>query len=77
VTNLHERNLAVELEGLQGVIESRFASNMVQNKKFSDLLTHVVKSYQNRAIETAQVIEELIEMARKFREASHRGESLG
>jgi type I restriction enzyme R subunit len=43
VTNLHERNLAVELEGLQGVIESRFASNMVQNKKFSDLLTHVVK----------------------------------
>ena len=37
----------------------------------------MVKRYQNRAIETAQVIEELIEMAKKFREASHRGETLG
>jgi len=79
VKNLPERNLAVELleRLLQGEIKSRFASNVVQNKKFSDLLTDVVKRYQNRAIETAQVIEELIEMARKFREASHRGESLG
>ena len=50
---------------------------MVQNKKFSDLLADVVKRYQNRAIETAQVIEELIAMAKKFRDASHRGESLG
>ncbi len=79
VRNLPERNLAVELleRLLQGEIKSRFASNVVQNKKFSDLLADVVKRYQNRAIETAQVIEELIEMAKKFRDASHRGESLG
>jgi type I restriction enzyme R subunit len=79
VKNLPERNLAVELleRLLEGEIKSRFASNVVQNKKFSDLLTDVIKRYQNRAIETAQVIEELIEMARKFREASHRGETLG
>jgi type I restriction enzyme R subunit len=79
VKNLPERNLAVELleRLLEGEIKSRFASNVVQNKKFSDLLTDVVKRYQNRAIETAQVIEELIEMAKKFREASHRGETLG
>jgi type I restriction enzyme R subunit len=79
VKNLPERNLAVEMleRLLQGEIKSRFASNVVQNKKFSDLLTDVVQRYQNRAIETAQVIEELIALAKKFRDASHRGESLG
>ena len=37
----------------------------------------MIKRYQNRAIETAQVIEELIEMAKKFRAAATRGEELG
>jgi type I restriction enzyme, R subunit len=79
VKNLPERNLAVELleRLLQGEIKSRFKSNVVQEKKFSDLLTNVIQRYQNRAIETAQVMEELIEMAKKFREASTRGEHLG
>jgi type I restriction enzyme, R subunit len=79
VKNLPERNLAVELleRLLQGEIKSRFSSNVVQEKKFSDLLTNVIQRYQNRAIETAQVMEELIEMAKKFREASGRGEQLG
>jgi type I restriction enzyme R subunit len=79
VRNLPERNLAVELleRLLEGEIKSRFAGNVVQEKKFSELLANVVKRYQNRAIETAQVIEELIEMAKKFRAASTRGEELG
>ncbi len=79
VRNLPERNLAVELleRLLQGEIKSRFASNVVQNKKFSDMLTDVVQRYQNRSIEAAQVMEELVQMARKFREAAARGEQLG
>jgi type I restriction enzyme R subunit len=79
VRNLPERNLAVELleRLLEGEIKSRFAGNVVQNKKFSDLLGDVIKRYQNRAIETAQVIEELIEMAKKFRAAANRGDELG
>ena len=79
VRNLPERNLAVELleRLLEGEIKSRFAGNVVQSKKFSELLADVVKRYQNRAIETAQVIEELIAMARKFRAAASRGEALG
>lgn len=79
VRNLPERNLAVELLDrlLQGEIKSRFASNIVQEKKFSELLTNVIKRYQNRAIETAQVIEELIGMAKKFKAAASRGETLG
>jgi type I restriction enzyme R subunit len=79
VRNLPERNLAVELleRLLEGEIKSRLGGNLVQEKKFSEMLTNVVKRYQNRAIETAQVIEELIEMAKKFHAAASRGEELG
>ncbi len=79
VRNLPERNLAVELleRLLESEIKSRFMSNVVQEKKFSELLGNVIKRYQNRAIETAQVIEELIEMAKKFRAVASRGDELG
>ncbi len=79
VRNLPEKNLAVELleRLLEGEIRSKFASNVIQQKKFSDLLSSVVKRYQNRSIETAQVMEELIDMAKKFRDAARRGEALG
>ena len=79
VKNLPERNLAVELleRLLEGEIKSKFAGNVVQEKKFSEMLGNVIKRYQNRSIETAQVMEELVEMARKFREAASRGETLG
>jgi type I restriction enzyme R subunit len=79
VRNLPERNLAVELleRLLEGEIKSKFASNVVQQRKFSDLLSNVIARYQNRSIETAQVMEELVEMAKKFKEAASRGEQLG
>ncbi|QJC57138.1 Type-1 restriction enzyme R protein [Polaromonas vacuolata] len=79
VSNLPEKNLAVELleRLLEGEIKSKFASNVVQNRKFSEMLASVIARYQNRSIETAQVMEELIEMAKKFREAATRGETLG
>ena len=79
VNNLPEKNLAVELlqRLLQGEIKSRFASNVVQDRKFSEMLADVIRRYQNRSIETAQVMEELIGMAKKFREAANRGEELG
>ncbi|HDQ4605561.1 type I restriction endonuclease subunit R [Pseudomonas aeruginosa] len=79
VRNLPEKNLAVELleRLLEGEIKSKFASNLTQEKKFSELLDSVIKRYQNRSIETAQVIEELIEMAKKFAAASKRGDVLG
>jgi type I restriction enzyme R subunit len=79
VRNLPERNLAVELleRLLEGEIRSKFARNVVQARKFSELLANVIKRYQNRAIETAQVIEELIGMANNFKVAASRGEELG
>ena len=79
VRNLPERNLAVELleRLLSGEIKARFARNIVQGKKFSELLASVIRRYQNRAIETAQVIEELIDMAKKFQATANRDEALG
>lgn len=79
VKNLPERNLAVELleRLLEGEIKSKFATNVVQQRKFSELLSSVIARYQNRSIETAQVMEELVEMAKKFKEAANRGEQLG
>lgn len=79
VRNLPEKNLAVELleRLLEGEIKSRYSTNLTQEKKFSELLANVIKRYQNRSIETAQVIEELIEMAKKFAAASQRGVALG
>lgn len=52
-------------------------TNIVQEKKFSDRLQATLSQYHNRAIETAKVIEELIQMAKDFAEASKHGEELG
>jgi type I restriction enzyme R subunit len=79
VRHMKERNLAVELleRLIKGEIKSRFKTNVVQSAKFSELLQQSLTRYRNRSVETAQVIEELIAMARKFQEAAERGESLG
>jgi type I restriction enzyme, R subunit len=79
VRKLKERNLAVELleRLLKGQIKTKFASNVVQSRKFSELLQSSLTRYRNRAIETAQVIEELIAMAKQFQAAANRGEHLG
>ena len=79
VKHMEHRNLAVELleRLLKDDIKSRFATNVVQSAKFSDLLQASLTRYRNRAIETAQIIEELIAMAKSFNEAARRGESLG
>jgi type I restriction enzyme, R subunit len=79
VRKLKERNLAVEVleRLLRGQIRSRFASNVVQSRKFSELLQNSLMRYRNRAIETAQVIEELIAMAKHFQAEAARGVDLG
>jgi type I restriction enzyme R subunit len=79
VKHMKERNLAVELleRLLKDEVKSRFKTNVVQSAKFSELLQQSLTRYRNRAVETAQVIEELIEMAKKFQQAAMRGEELG
>jgi type I restriction enzyme R subunit len=76
---LPQRNLAVELlrKLLHGEIKTRLRRNVVQARSFADLLEQSVRKYQNRAIETAQVIEELITLAKNMRAANARGEKMG
>jgi type I restriction enzyme, R subunit len=79
VRGMPQRNLAVELlrKLLAGEIKARSKRNVVQARSFADLLEQAIKKYQNRAIETAQVIEELIGLAKHMRAAHTRGETLG
>ncbi|MEJ7668570.1 MAG: type I restriction endonuclease subunit R [Casimicrobiaceae bacterium] len=79
VREMPQRNLAVELlrKLLSGEIKSRSRRNVVQARSFAELLEQSVRKYQNRAIETAQVIEELIGLAKDMRQANARGEALG
>lgn len=79
VRGMPQRNLAVELlqKLLKGEIRSRRRKNVVQARSFADMLEETIRRYQNRAIEAAQVIEELIALARDMREANARGEKLG
>ena len=79
VRHMKQRNLAVELleRLLKDQIKSRFKTNVVQSARFSELLQQSLTRYNNRTVQTSQVIEELIEMAKKFQEAAERGERLG
>ena len=79
VAHMPARNLAVELlqKLLNDEIKSKTRTNVVQEKKFSDRLLETLKKYRNRSIESAQVIEELIALAKEFREAAARGAKLG
>ncbi|MGD9893305.1 MAG: type I restriction endonuclease subunit R [Dehalococcoidia bacterium] len=79
VRAMPQRNLAVEMlrKLLLGEIKVRGQRNVVQARSFAELLDQAVRRYQSRAIETAQVIEELIALAKEMREANARGEALG
>ncbi len=78
VRGLKQKTVAVELleRLLRDEIRVRAGGNIVQNRKFSDKLRETLLAYHNRAVETAQVIEELIAMARDFNAATQRGEEL-
>ena len=79
IRGMPQRNLAVELlrKLLVGEIKTRSRRNVVQARSFTELLERSIRRYQNRAIETAQVIEELIALAKDMRAANARGEELG
>ncbi|MDM9283963.1 type I restriction endonuclease subunit R [Providencia rettgeri] len=79
VRQMPERNLAIELleKLLKDDIKAKTRNNVVQEKKFADRLQETLRKYNNRAIETAQVIEELIQMAKEFQEAMMREAELG
>jgi type I restriction enzyme R subunit len=79
VRRLPQRNLAVEMlqKLLNDEITIRSRRNLVQSRAFSEMLQESIRKYQNRAVETAQVIAALIDLAKTMRQAHRRGEDLG
>ena len=79
VSKIPQRNLAVELlqRLLNEDVQTRFKTNVVKQKRFSELLQASLNKYANRSIEAAQVIEELIAMAKQFRNEAEKAEAMG
>ena len=79
VRNLPQKNLAVEAlqKLLRDQIRVGLRKNVVQERAFSELLEEAIRKYHNRVVTAAQVIEELIAIAKRFQEAKKRGEELG
>ena len=79
VKGMTHRNVAVELlqKLIRGELSTRRRQNVIQARSFAGMLEDAIRRYQNRTIEAAQVIEELIELAKQMREDMARGEELG
>jgi type I restriction enzyme R subunit len=76
--DMPRKNLALELlrRLLNDEIKQRSQRNIIQSKKFSEMLADAIKRYQNNAITAAEIIEELIRLAKEIKEADKRGENL-
>jgi type I restriction enzyme R subunit len=79
VRDMPQRNLALEVlrKLLSDEIKARARKNLVQSRSFAEMLEKSIKKYQNRSIDAASVIAELVELAKDMRAAQDRGEELG
>ena len=79
VRELPYKNVAVELleRLLNDEIRTHSRKNLVQGRSFAEMLERSIRTYQNRTVAAAQVVEELIEIAQEIRQAQDRGEELG
>lgn len=79
VRGMEHKNLALELlkKLLNDEIKARMKVNLVDSKKFSVMLENAVKKYQNNLITSAQIIEELIDLAKSIKDADRKGKDLG
>ncbi len=79
VRGMPQRNLAVEMleKLLNDQIKARSRRNVVEARSFAEMLERAVNQYRNRSLETAEGIQELIQLARQLRVAHRRGEDLG
>jgi type I restriction enzyme R subunit len=76
---MQEKNVAFELlkKLLNDEVRIRKTKNIVQGKKFSEMLEAVVKRYHNNQIDSAQVLAELTEIAKEMRLEDHKADELG
>ena len=76
IQGMERKNLALELlkKLLNDEIKLRTKKNLIQSKKFSEMLENAIKKYQNNLLTTAQVIEELIRLAKEIRDSDKRSQ---
>lgn len=79
IKGMQHKNLALELlkKLLNDEIKTRQKVNLVDSKKFSEMLEQSVKRYQNNLITSAQIIDEMIKLAKDIKESDRRGDDLG
>ncbi len=79
VKNLEHKNVALELlkKLLNDELRTMMRTNLVKSRSFAQMLEETIRKYQNRTIEAAQVIEELLELAKKIQKEQGRGEKMG
>lgn len=79
VQGMQHKNLAIELlkKILSGELKSRAKTNLVKSKKLLEMLEGAIKRYQNNLLTTAEIIQELINIAKHIKEADQEGEKLG
>ncbi|WP_372794112.1 DUF3387 domain-containing protein [Pontiella sp.] len=78
-SRMPQKNLAVEMlrKLLKDEVRTRARTNLIQSKQFSEMIEETIRRYQNRTIEAAEIILELVRIAKEFREAMDRGDELG
>jgi len=78
VQKIEYKNLAFEAlrKLLEDEIKIRFRRNLIKSKKFSEMLNETLRKYKNRSIDSAQVVKELVDLARKVREEKRDGKNL-
>jgi len=78
IQGMERKNLALELlkKLLNDEIKTRLRKNFIQSRKLSEILENSIRKYQNNLLTAAQVIEELVNLAKDIRESDKRGESL-
>jgi type I restriction enzyme R subunit len=75
---MKQKNMAVELLNriIRNEIKTRSKKNIVQARTFTDMIQEAIRKYENRTVEAAQILAELIKLAREMRNAYKRGEKL-
>ena len=78
IKGLKHKNLALELlkKILNDEIKTRSSRNLIMSKKFSDMLEAAIKNYQNHILTSAEILNELIDLAKNVRESDTRSKSL-
>ncbi len=79
VKGMKHKNLALELlkKLLNEEIKMRSKTNLVQSRKLLEMLEGAIKRYQNNLLSTAEIIQELINIAKEIRQNDEQGALLG